>query len=298
MSITNQPNDGLFNVLIVLTRVVISFGSQPRSDLINACGGDDNLGPMRRLQLNNTLNRWTELGLFENKEDVISVAEPYRAELGSNSDKAERRLPKIARKIVLSAENNDLFWEAERNKSADFTRGLAWMLAQDVYKLDPNEKKLHDLKLTQLPVEKVDLFFRNSARTDGLKAWMVYLGFARWMGQWCIDPTDALRDILSDIFLSNKELSAPLFVQRAGELLPVLDGGQYRTKVEAQIAANALAPRQEGVLSSSMSRAIQRLVFEGDVKLDQRSDSEGVVSLVGAGGHLWRQFSHIRINDA
>lgn len=291
MSILNQASDGLFNVLIVLVRALARFGSKDREDLILACGGAAEA--FDTSQLTRTLNRWSELGLFGEDEGAIIIAEPYRSMLGKNADDAEARLPKVARTVALLPANNSRFWESEEAKSADLSRGVAWMLAQDVYKLDVNSDRLAELEGRQLIDSGSQKIAQNNTRWNGLKAWMLYLGFARDGMQWVVDPTPALREALTDIFGSSRELSGPAFLERAASVLPVLDGGAYRIQVEGALKESAWPRLRAGLVSSSLSRAVQRLDREGFITLSNRSDTEGVVSLTGFSGRMWRDVSHI-----
>lgn len=297
MSILNQASDGLFNVLIVLIRALVRFGPKSREELILVCGGAADA--FDTSQLTRTLNRWTELGLFgEHNGSTIIIAEPYRSALGKNADEAEVRLPKVARTVALEPANNARFWESEGAKSADLSRGVAWMLAQDVYTLDVNSDRLAELEGQQLVDSGAQKIAQNNTRWNGLKTWMLYLGFARDGMQWVVDPTQALLEALPDIFGSNQELSAPAFVARAGGVLPVLDGGIYRVQVERVLKESAWPRLRAGLVSSSLSRAIQRLDREGFISLSNRSDTEGVVSLTGSNARTWRDVSHVALAQA
>ena len=291
MSVLNQASDGLYTVLIVLVRAIVRFGPRSRDDLLLACGGA--VDAVDTSQLKQTLNRWTELGLFSEDAAAVSIAEPYRSGLGRTADEAERRLPKVVRTVAMLAENNERFWERERSKSADLSRAVSWMLAQDVYALDGNVKKLAVLEEAQIADSTKQTIGKNDTRWNGLKAWMQYLGFARDGMQWVIDPTQALSDALTDIFGSNRELPAPAFVERAASVLPVLDGGAYRIQVESALKETAWPRLRAGLASSSLSRAIQRLDREGLITLSNRSDTEGVVTLIGSNVRTWREVSHI-----
>jgi hypothetical protein len=196
------------------------------------------------------------------------------------------------------AENNERFWESEKSKSADLSRAVAWMLAQDVYTLDGNIKKLAVLEEAQIVDSTKRTIGQNDTRWNGLKAWMLYLGFARDGMQWVVDPTQALRDALPDIFGSNRELTGPAFVERAASVLPVLDGGAYRTQVEASLKERAWPRPRDGLLSTSLSRAVQRLDREGAIMLANRSDTEGVVTLAGTKMRTWREVSHVALPPA
>ncbi len=74
-----MPSDGLFNVLIVLTRALVRLGPKPRGELLKACGSD--LDAVDPKHLNQSLTRWTELGLFAAEDGVIALGEPYRSRL-------------------------------------------------------------------------------------------------------------------------------------------------------------------------------------------------------------------------
>jgi hypothetical protein len=293
MSVLNQASDGLYTVLIVLVRAIVRFGPRSREDLLLACGGA--IDVVDTSQLTQTLNRWTELGLFSQEAGSVTVAEPYRSGLGKSTDEAEARLPRIVRTVAMLRENNERFWEREKSKSADLSRAVAWMLAQDVYALDGNVKKLAVLEEAQIVDSAKQTIGKNDTRWNGLKAWMLYLGFARDGMQWVIDPTLALRDTLPDIFGSSRELTGPAFVERAGSVLPVLDGGAYRTQVEASLKERSWPRPRAGLISSSLSRAIQRLDREGAITLANRSDTEGVVTLAGTNMRTWREVSHVAL---
>lgn len=296
MSVLNQASDGLFSVLIALTRAIVRFGPRNREDLLLACGSAvDAVDPS---QLTQTLNRWTELGLFGQIDGQVVIADPYRGSLGKTADEAETRLPAIVRTVAMLPENNDRFWEREKSKSADLSRAVAWMLAQDVYSLDGNVKKLAVLEEAQIVDSSKQTIGKNDTRWNGLKAWMLYLGFARDGMQWVVDPTDALRDVLPAVFGAARDLTGPAFVENAAAVLPVLDGGSYRSQVEASLKDAAWPRPRAGLLSSSLSRALQRLDREGVISLANRSDTEGVVTLSGTGMRTWRDVSHVTLTPA
>jgi hypothetical protein len=293
MSILNMPSDGLFNVLIVLVRASVRLGAKPRQDRLRACGAE--LSMVDPKQLNQTLTRWTELGLFETTEGSVATAEQYRGQLGRSADAAEARLRKIVRTIALAPENNSRFWESEENRSADLSRGLSWILAQNIYSVDTSSHaKIQPLENDQIS-DLSKRIFQNDTRWNGLRTWLVYLGFGRLGAQVTIDPTEALRDVLPEIFGSQLALFAGEFVSKAAEILPVLDGGRYRKQIEDILNPIAWGAPIEGRISTSLSRAIQRLEREGLIAAEQRSDREGGIVLQGTGIQAWREMTHIRL---
>lgn len=287
-----MPSDGLFNVLIVLTRTLVRLGPKSREDLLAVCGSGTECVDSK--QLTQTLNRWTDLCLFGSEDGLMVLREPYRSQLGRNADVAETRLPRILRGIALAEENNRRFWESEDNKSADLSRGLSWILAQDAYTLDTSSHaKIAALESSQV-ADHAKRIFQNDTRWNGLRTWMVYLGFARNGTQVTIDPTEALRDSLPDIFGTDQTISAQSFVERAAGALPVLDHGTYRLQIEDVLKDSNWSRPPDTHLSSSFSRALQRLEREGAIAPEQRSDAEGGITLIGTNQRQWRRMTHVR----
>lgn len=292
MTVLNQASDGQVNTLIALVRASVRFGPRARADLLAICGA--NLEIVDKSKLNGSFVRWSELGLFETVDGLTALSEPYRSRLGNDAAKAEARLPSVVREIALAAENNARFWESEGSRSADLSRGLSWMLAQDVYTLDTsNHEGISALESAQMR-DKSKHMLKNDTRYNTLKSWMSYLGFARDGARLVVDPTVALRDILDQIFDGDTALPARTFARKAAEVIPVLDGGLYRRRVEDELKDSAWEPATDGVLSTSFSRAIERLVDAGDLEYVQRDDNEDGLGLTGVGGRRWRAFPYIR----
>jgi hypothetical protein len=292
VSVLNQASDGLYTVLIVLVRALVRLGPMPRETLIGVCGG--NVDAVDTSQLTRTLNRWSELGLFGMHNGQVVLAAPHGDTLGKTADQAEARLPKVARAIALSAENNARFWEAEAAKSADLSRGLSWLLAQDVYAIETNAPKtIANLEIEQL-TDEARCIFQNETRWNGLRAWMPYLGFAREGAQMAVDPTVAVRDVLPEVFASSQSLTARQFVENLARVVPVLDRGTYRTQVEAVLNPVRWRKPPEGQLSTALSRALQRLEYEGQIALGRGADAKEGAALTGAGGRVWREVTDVR----
>ncbi|MDG9793528.1 protein DpdG [Brucella anthropi] len=293
MSILNMPSDGLFNVLIVLVRALVRFGPKSRDELLASCGA--NVSSVEPKQLNQTLNRWMELGLFELEADQVRLNEVHTKALGKKPDVAELKLPGIIRSIALRPENNLRFWESEGNRSADLNRGLSWILAQDIYTIDTgSHERIQKLENEQI-ADLSKRIFQNDTRWNGLRTWMVYLGFGRTGARMTVDPTVAVRDELPQIFKQDTTLPASIFVERASEIVPVLDRGKYRVEMEAVLNPASWAAPSENQISTSLSRAIQRLDREGFIATEQRADSvDGGITLIGSGGRQWRSVTHIR----
>jgi hypothetical protein len=292
MTVLNQASDGQVNTLITLVRASVRFGPRSRTDLLALCGAD--LSAVDKSKLNGSFLTWSDLGLFETVGDLTALSEPYRTRLSNDVGKAEARLPSIAREIVLLPDNNTRFWEQKNSKSADLSRGLSWMLAQDVYSLDTSSHEaIEALEAVQVK-DMTKRMLQNDTRYNTLKSWMHYLGFGREGALFVVDPTVAVRGVIDDVFNSDPSLPARLFLSKLSERLPVLDTGLYRVRVEETLKDSAWEPSAEGVLSTSLSRAIERLVDTGELEFDQRDDNEEGLQMTGVGGRRWRSFPYIR----
>ena len=284
MSILNIESDGKFNVLIVLHRTLATHGPMDKGRLIRLCspGQDDDATRIRQ-----TLLRWTQLGLFKTTENDKFTLDKL--------DKDPERLPAICRRLLFSDENNQRFWENEGTRAADFTRALAFILAQDIYVTEFGaHSKVQALEQRQFRDETRRLL-QNDVRWNGLRFWGDYLGFF-WVDQrrWP-DPTAAIREELPVVFGKQSELSANDFMTRLGEHLPVLDGGRYRLEIEDVLDPTEWQPPvRPDLLSTSLSRALWRLSRPGGpLRLDMRADAGDGRTLQRAGNRDWQTFTHV-----
>ena len=291
MSILNMASDGLFNVLIILVRALVKFGPQSRENLLALSGAKfDVIDPSK---ISMSLGRWTELGLFTDVDGSISLSEIHKKSLTNSPDVAELRLPKVLRSIIFAPENNVQFWSTEENRSADCTRGLAWLLAQNVYTLDTgSHKSINQLESEQI-LDESRRMFQNDTRWNGARTWSVYLGFARQGATLVIDPTPALRESLDEIFTTDR-MTARDFVDRSAEVLPVLDGGTYRYQIEEVLKDTSWQKPPSNFVSTSLSRAIKRLLQEGLIADDRRSDTDAGINLMGFRDEAWLSITHLR----
>ena len=130
--------------------------------------------------------------------------------------------------MLFRADNNQNFWDSEGTRAADFTRALAFVLAQDIYTADfETHASVQALEQRQIR-DAGRRMLQNDVRWNGLRFWGDYLGFF-WVDhrRWP-DPTAAVREELPAVFGSARELPAVEFLRRLAERLPVLDGGRWR----------------------------------------------------------------------
>jgi hypothetical protein len=278
MSLLNTQNDGLPNVFVVLC--------QSLNDVRGGLGEETLIARLEppglsknQAKLSTTLRRWTELGVFGERNGRYTITEEYRPVLKQDEVISVPHIRAIARKAVFASENNKRFWEAEESKAADLTRSLAWLLAQDVYTLD--WKTLPQLESDQLTLEQAR-FARNDTRLNGLKMWARFLGFLWTDGsEPAVDPTLAIRDILFDFLPKGEEIAVSKLVELFANCLPVLDTGLYRRDVEAHLDQRYYLQPPEGTLSKSLSRALYRLRREGAIAFVSKSDAGSGIKLTG-----------------
>ncbi len=269
MSLLNHASDGLPNVLIVLFQTIAEArGGLGEATLLDRLEPPDSISDQRKVA--QTLRRWLELGLFEARSDRSVISEPYRDSKGHPYGSIGH-CRVAARAAAFEQSNNERFWDAEKSKAADLTRSLAWLLVQNVYKLD--WKSLPDEESRQLVLEDAR-FARNSTRLAGLRMWAPFLGFS-WkdLGDYVVDPTLAIRDVIGDLVPKGRELPMDRFLENLATALPVLDQGRYRREVEDNLDPGSYHRLPEHHLSTALSRALYRLRREQVLEFRKLSDS-------------------------
>lgn len=297
MSILNLTSDGLPNVLMVVYDALArSTRPIPRDELLEmiAPAGVAHEGGKQARQ---TLGRWIELGLFVEGSEGIELAQRPRHRLDDDAELvAQVRV--AARARALHLDNNSDLWATESARSADFTRSIAWILAQDVYR--PLYSNLEGIERSQF-VDGTAPLMRNDTRHRGLKAWGQFFGFLRPVlkPEIEVDPTVAIRDVLPDLLQPGQSLPVAGFIDELAMKLPVLDGGVWRSEVLSHVRQEALPPMAEGQLSTSLSRALLNMMRNEEIFLENRSDTRsGVVFTGQAGVRTDLRFTWIRRADA
>jgi len=281
MSLLNLTNDGLPNLLVVLYSTVALARSPLTIDEVLAAVAPVGVVADTRMA-QSTLNRWTDLGLFllDDAGERVTLAQTPETDMKSDIDIV--RAARIAgRQCALSERNNSELWARESARAADLTRSLAWLLAQDVYRLRFSDA--HSLELTQVANDELRLM-QNDTRRNGLQFWGHFLGFVRQPGGGDVDPTLAVRETLPRCIAAGEEMPAAEFVERLAQLLPVLDGGVYRVAVEAQLEKAALPLLQPGQLSTSLSRSMFSLMIDQTLQFENKADVGRSIVFTGRDG--------------
>ena len=172
-------------------------------------------------------------------------------------------------------------------------------MAQDVYQTELSSWQ-DAQSLLQKQTGKNITVMQNDTRWYGLKAWSQFLGFAV-IGKFpiavlTIDPTDAVRDSLPDVFHKRTKMTAEDFIAELAKSIPVLDSGSYRKNVESKLSEHGgWTPPEENNLSTSLSRAVLRLIHEGIIAGENLSDAGSRIHLIGRSNKVIETFSHLRL---
>lgn len=297
MSLLNRPSDGLYSVLVVIWRLLLERRKMSEEQLLSLCAPPTAVKDQTMVK--NTLNTWTELGLLQRNDGEISLSEEA-AQTAKRANSETACLPRLLRRLVLRPENNERLLQEDNVevRSADFTRAVCWMLVQDVYTMPTQTYKdveRHDLRQWEAGRLRA---FQNDTRWSGYQDWATILGFG-WFAPklnaisgLVSDPTPSVRDALSDVFGTERELHQNDFFSRLAGHLPVIDGGRYRKAIEDQLDPRQWRRVEEHEISPTLSLALTRLESARVLRLEPRSDADKR-TLLGREFRRLRWFSHV-----
>jgi hypothetical protein len=243
-------------------------------------------------RLKGALGRWTELGLFVSDGGNLKIHERFnKKKRGESVNDLSARLPDACRTLMLEAHNCLPLWGDSPGTTADFVRGAAWVLAQDIYTLPTSWTAVEQQQNEQTTAGKIS---ENDVRWNGLRFWMRYLGFATGDGSnFQADPTAAVKAELPELFGSRTELPAHDFVSGLARRLPVLDFGEYRRMVEDTLKPAKWRRPQSGHLSMSLSLALRRLALDNIIRLEGKADAGASYRLTGRDYRTWHGFESV-----
>jgi len=288
MSLLNRPSDGLPSVLIAIFRTLSAFGPMPESELVELVAPAT---AVKQDMAKKTLTRWKQLGFIDTGDGTILMLAPSIASVQIDDSVSLRT--EILRMIFVEKNNATLLLDEPDEDlpsgSADLSRALAWSLMQDPFTFPKN---LHSVETLQGQQGISPRAFANDTRWSGFQEWAVFLGMAVNSGKGITpNPALALSGFLDEIRGSSIELPQGVFLQRASELISVLDGGALRKKVESTVKTSwtVLNPSD---ISPSLSAALFTLEASRRIRFELRSDAPEK-NLLGRGARLMRPFSHI-----
>ena len=282
--ILNFANDGQIEVLWTLAKYLCSTKEHDMNHLKNEFSPGENSKNSKKTT--QTITRWTQLGLFVEKEGKLSFSSQFNK---INSNNFQEEFSTQLRRLVLDRKNNpkDLFFKQESNLASDFTRAAAWMMMQDPVHFSSNMSTWNDFEY-QISIQlKVDDFL-NDTRFNQFRRWAVALGFLEGYGSnHFLDPTKAVR---SELVSACKKIQnhavenglvypAKNLIKSISENLPVLDGGIYQEYIMTKAKNDMLKFPKPDRVSPMLSLALRRLEMEKIIRLRDRADATSGVIL-------------------
>jgi hypothetical protein len=268
----------------------------PKDKLLDICC-PHSLGDGKQDMATKTLNRWVELGLFVLADsEEIRVADEYRSKL-RKANATATSIAEVVRAIVLSPSNNSNFWGDEENRASDFTRAACWMLAQDIHQFIPTSYSQVERKALEQAESAEVVLFQNDTRWSGYVSWAAFLGFGRSesgkaSGGFVTDPTPAIRHTLVDLLPKSGDIAINDLLEALAQSIPVMDGGEYRRRVEEKLRPEKWKVPNEGEISTSLSRALLRLRDGGEIRLEKKADFDVQVRLIGKNERVAQEVTH------
>lgn len=125
-----------------------------------------------------------------------------------------------------------------------------------------------------------------------------YLGFLELgpNGNYFTDPTRAIQCFLPQIFGEQKILSIKAFMANMAEVMPMMDGGEFRVKVQELMSKQGWSATEGNNISTSTSLALRRLEISKRILLTTGSDDEASLSLQLPGGEI-RPVSQVTLRE-
>ncbi len=195
-----------------------------------------------------------------------------------DNDLITLNLPKTKQPILLTI--RDAIFNKEFLEKDDFSLALTWLQTQNSIKNLDWSDSVTNIVNGDLNDDYLELDLTNNSRWQHFGYWCIYLGFATKVyiaekTYLCPDPTEAINDEIKNIFTKNKEIQIKEFFLALSRVLPVLEYGSIRIKINESIREGLQLP--EDTLSKSTSLALLRLERRNIIKLIHKADADSVL---------------------
>lgn len=288
MSIINNANSGSGLILLPLIERVLQSAQEPLSqDTLLDRYRPDNLPANDNAwgKLKENLSFWCNLGLWPMRDAMLLPLE-------------EDTRPLAHRLLACAIDACREKGVASGNECEPLWRVLSCLLILQQHSFGGQEplsptiitNKVHKW----LPGETINTNTEKLVREFGR-----FLGFLELMpnGNYVTDPTRAIQCFLPEIFGDTRTLPAKIFMANMAEVMPMMDGGQFRNSVNdlMQQEKDWIAPEGDNICTST-SVALQRLEISKRIILTTGSDDEDALSLHLPDGKI-RRVSQITLRE-
>lgn len=283
MAIINNAHPGSqINLLCLIYRVLHrSPNKYNLEELYNTCR------PEELLWKNDHKKRFRENFNFWKKESWRLWAEDENQKLyltEQNGGSASTRDVANLVRDKFFEEIDENFLEPENKEVAQLYRSLAFILSLHLFAPFGGES----LTVKKLDAKLQDLFI-DYQLNDSEKAYFLeychFLGFLEIKSathqetQYVVDPTEAVKSVLEKIFVDRTHMAIRDFIRALSGLLPVLDGGYYKSNVENYLESKNSMTFNSNQISAALSHALQRIYHMGIIKFEVLSDDRNAMSL-------------------
>jgi hypothetical protein len=268
MSIINTAHPGSsLSLLCLIDNILIKLKEPPSYDKLlsicrpNGLAKNDN----QKGKFAETLDFWITQGLYVKENGSIKLNHLYK--------KADALSYRVLMCLLsnLSPES-----DLDGNKAERLFTSLACLLSIDKYTFYGKDYIEGNMIVDTLNNELV--IRGNTNYRSPLIEYGVFLGFFEYVdktgnsSRYICDPTRAIENVLNDVFLDEEELQGVVFINRLSEILPILDVGYYRKKVEKKM--NTQHNRINNEISASLSHALYRLNVAYKIGFIDRADNK------------------------
>lgn len=287
MSIINNANPGSSLVLIPLIDRILQNASIPLAQEMiveryrpnNLPANDNSWGKIRE-----NLAFWCRLGLWPMKDDKILPLENEPRPLYQRL--LQCAIDACRDKGIENGNDCEPLW-----------RVLACLMALQQHSFggqDPLAPNIITAKIKRwLPNETVNTNTEKLVREYGR-----FLGFLEPGPNqvYYTDPTRAIQCFLPQIFGNEKRLSISAFMANMAEVMPMMDGGTFRVKVQEMMAEQGWSSPEGHNISTSTSLALKRLEISQRIMFEGGSDDEDSLSLQLPGNNI-RRVSYVSLRE-
>jgi len=247
-------------------------------------------------KLKESLSFWSNLGLWQKKDDNICAKDINASELNFPSRLCE----------CIFSQKVDVI---DGNGIEPLIRSMALFLSLGRYTLVGNEhfksSDIGNIASQYFPSfsENQTRLSINNSETGVLSDYGTLLGFFEKVDKnlFTVDPTRLFTPFIKKVLSSDiakNGLSIDDFLIELQKEIPVVDGGEYRLIVENLISnknSDWIKP-QRHQLSASFSIALYRLKVSRVIKLENKSDSESTMDMVLPGNTI-TPINHISLGE-
>jgi len=281
MSIINNANKGSqINLLCLIFRVISrNNGVFSANEIIEFCR-PENLPETEtaKKRFSENLQFWMEDGhqlWFENADSKLELRENPKT-------LSPHAIADIVNRVLLRPQVENILGEAGSRDTVALLQLLSCFLVSDLFSISSGkdlEPEMRDVLSVHFP----------DVKSPNLSEGTIFLQYGRFLGYFetiqienrnisILDPTRVVKHSLPSIFEENSELDAETFIARLGEVVPLLDGGNYWTQALAQFK-NTSSQMTHRQISKSLSIAIARLRVEREIEFTSLSDDASAFSL-------------------